>query len=152
MRISDWSSDVCSADLKCGPGERCTERHGKTLRPPPLPRNAKWGCDCDRSRAAALTSARSPDPLRWKVRKSVLAAGDQQPLDPDGRNVDAVFEHQVVGRGEAAEDVAEMAGDGQLQHREGQLPILDPEAGSTPAVVTGKIGRASCRERVCQYV
>src|SRR3546814_8718723 len=98
MRISDWSSDVCSADLKCGPGERCTERHGKTLRQPPLPRNAKWGCDCDRSRGAALTSARSPDPLRWKVRKSVLAAGDQQPLDPDGRNVDAVFEHQEIGR------------------------------------------------------
>src|SRR3546814_10430871 len=82
MRISDWSSDVCSSDL------RCVRRSPRLGRPEPCPTGASALSEFARQ-------ARAP-----------VATG---------------------------------------QHgRDFQQPLL-----SLPAA---EIGRASCRERVCQYV
>src|SRR3546814_4777147 len=80
MRISDWSSDVCSSDLATGVGAWSGLR---PRAPPPRSRT---------QRATVRTSARSPMPQ--------------------------LSEDRVVGT----------------------------------CIVTPQIGRASCRERVCQYV
>src|SRR3546814_6240838 len=85
MRISDWSSDVCSSDLDCVSGYR-------------------WGTDA----------------LRY------LEAGERR-------------ERSHVGlRGESPSDR-------RLTRRPGLVAQQAPHA-------VGQIGRASCRERVCQYV
>src|SRR3546814_3382719 len=83
MRISDWSSDVCSSDLLLA----------------------------------------QKDVLRQRIQKPVTVEVDEQ-------------------------GAATTAGD---------LPVPDPdvpldEASGEAASPAAKIGRASCRERVCQYV
>src|SRR3546814_5520808 len=89
MRISDWSSDVCSSDLT-----------GSTHRRNPLRRGALGAVGAG---AARLVAGHSRD-------LSTAAADDG--VSPD----------RLVG----------------------VLPQL--------AAVSPQIGRASCRERVCQYV
>src|SRR3546814_19740409 len=91
MRISDWSSDLCSSDLESGP-------------------------DCDRWRDSQLTlddlPARFVDAVlraaARRLNKALLVAGAQFGTDPP-----------------------QCRYQGRLQH---------------------KIGRAPCRERLCQYV
>src|SRR3546814_3646928 len=89
MRISDWSSDVCSSDLSClGPDEG--------------------------------------------LRMSVVA-GDER--------IDVVLELLDAGEAGALKGVSG-------QDREPDLDLVEPAR-----VGRGEeIGRASCRERVCQYV
>src|SRR3546814_10191222 len=95
MRISDWSSDVCSSDL--------TGKERETYVCPNGPRQA----------------------LRLHLRRR----DHRQRRDADRRR---------PGNGTGAELLQEKGG---------------PQAprGETPGQA-GKIGRASCRERVCQYV
>src|SRR3546814_13696864 len=110
MRISDWSSDVCSSDLHEQPddpgeaefAEVAREIIGAERRAPPTlgvsPRNDRRG---------------------ERMLKGPAEAGDEQ-------------QHQQRGK----------AG------RKSQ-----PDEGKAGDRRTGrKIGRASCRERVCQYV
>src|SRR3546814_11592991 len=97
MRISDWSSDVCSSDLN--------------------------------------TTAGIPEPLLSRLRIERVGG-------PGPEHFDSVLES--ILRDAAAElGVAPML-----------LPPLEPEViGWLRAAFTGdEIGRASCRERVCQYV
>src|SRR3546814_13812544 len=97
MRISDWSSDVCSSDLQHLVGERCTHHEA---------RMAGGAAEVDQ---AALGQ-------------------HQQAL--------AVREHHLV---DLRLDV---------------LPLVVPERADLDlgVEVADEIGRASCRERVCQYV
>src|SRR3546814_19759160 len=94
MRISDWSSDVCSSDLlaRADDGLRDRDRKGH-----------------DFTKRLAIES---PEPVRSSDIDEMLAAG----LVPMG----------IVGKS---------------FRRDAELPAH-----------IGKIGRASCRERVCQYV
>src|SRR3546814_5499995 len=95
MRISDWSSDVCSSDLSRGrrPALRCRVRHRAGMRPCRV-----FGHPCQR--------------------RSRLRAGNGGPRTA-----------RADGRG--AEN-----GAGRTRRKDQR----------------GEIGRASCRERVCQYV
>src|SRR3546814_11774731 len=97
MRISDWSSDVCSSDLLADPG---------LVRP-------GLGEEAEHQRRRE----------RPRLRGEVAAAKDAHA---------AFLEH--------------LAFDGLLQ----RLARLD-EAGQG-GIAMRPIGRASCRERVCQYV
>src|SRR3546814_14605127 len=98
MRISDWSSDVCSSDLM-GVAE-------------PAHRE-------DRSRRDQRQAASAAE-VGVELRDAPRAGG---PLDGKGRAVEMLFGPSL------ACDVADDHG--------------------TP--VPGKTGRASCRERLCQY-
>src|SRR3546814_6938586 len=100
MRISDWSSDVCSSDLK--QWEKTYYEWMRNIQPWCISRQLWWGHQVP----------------AW--------------YGPDGE----VF----VAHDEA--EAAELA----AQHYGKAVELTrDPD-------VLAKIGRASCRERVCQYV
>src|SRR3546814_11874347 len=115
MRISDWSSDVCSSDLPC---VRCSSRknadgflrsvqptHGKSAWPKVLPRSCA-------SRMRAAMSDLDLDELRDELS-------------------DFAQPEKKVGRGPREERI--IAGFEEIQRFTGE-----------------QIGRASCREGVCQ--
>src|SRR3546814_16100762 len=114
MRISDWSSDVCSSDL----AHRLLHGGGHA------------------AELAALEAARRAASLR-------------QPLVPFGKK-DSVAE-------DSAHDVVELAflvvQPVVLQDVADHLRLV-PHTNlvETEAQLDGKLGRASGRERVCQYV
>src|SRR3546814_2969171 len=83
--------------------------------------------------------------------------------------VGAEAEFQVARRRQMHEHLFQVAGDGDLGDRLGQLAVTDQEAGGTAAVIAGdavdahadqfgdidafpELGRASCRERMWTYV
>src|SRR3546814_12721173 len=113
MRISDWSSDVCSSDLALHLGRRENLAGGV--------RRIVSGGDAEGEMDQLL-----PVLLRNEV---VLAIGTV------GVGVDQ------AGDGRLAGDV-DLLGAGGNVHR--------PSRADCAAAV--EIGRASCRERVCQYV
>src|SRR3546814_18203818 len=108
MRISDWSSDVCSSDLLEILRERFLDETGEkrvVKIPPP-------GCRVSRPRR--LTR------LHRALAEETLGSGKPRPF---------------IVRSRCATTAREDGGE--------QKP---------PAGATRKIGRASCRDRVCQYV
>src|SRR3546814_12978488 len=104
MRISDWSSDVCSSDLPGG-GHIFDPRHGF------------FGSGCP---DVAVDIGFGPDRLD-KVHEFMRAEGVGID-DPAPFGVDA-----------------------------GRAILARPDA-VAPVIEIGEIGRASCRESVCQYV
>src|SRR3546814_12619112 len=97
MRISDWSSDVCSSDLRQEQGE--------------------LGCQL------LVVGGRRP-------LEGVDVGGPHRVLEAprlagEGRVLDGLVQHSSRAAVDAVEDLLELL---------------------------GEIGRASCRERVCQYV
>src|SRR3546814_14570984 len=103
MRISDWSSDVCSSDLR-----RCTRATG---RPSPTSSTAGW----PRARQPADSAFAAPDAGSGRYSQPVQWGAIPVP-------------RQLIGQA-------------QLFVREAAARNRQEE-----------IGRASCRERVCQYV
>src|SRR3546814_3642014 len=93
MRISDWSSDVCSSDLEIRQEILMAEKA-----------NIRTGYRTDEKQAMRHTVARELRP-----------------------------EHL-------------------LENVEGQIVIIDDCTDGTIAAPHDEIGRATCRERVCQYV
>src|SRR3546814_13213099 len=110
MRISDWSSDVCSSDLSVSP-------------PPPL------SC-ADLIRASIYHAARSSvSPRRTGLRI-------QEPPDQEALHVTAAIGNQIDDHTPLLDAIDQPVG-----LEEDLAKLGDAE-----------IGRASCRERVCQYV
>src|SRR3546814_14802382 len=99
MRISDWSSDVCSSDL---------------------------AARAARDRATA--QARAPVASAQKAANDLTRYQALQKLDP-----------------------AAVAGQ-QLDQARAQARTTAAEAAAANQAIEGEIGRASCRERGCQYV
>src|SRR3546814_10600650 len=97
MRISDWSSDVCSSDLP-----------GDTL----MALLTEAGADPGESQAAISALADKFNPRKLKV----------------GQEITLTFERNDAD-----------------SYRLFELSL-------SPSVEREEIGRASCRERVCQYV
>src|SRR3546814_17710562 len=107
MRISDWSSDVCSSDLPAG---------------------------------IAPLSIRSDHHLPLQQSDRIDTAG----------NVD--LEAGARGGDRTAGRVDDERTQGVVLHLEIDLPSQQGQAALTAPVLHLEIGRASCRERVCQYV
>src|SRR3546814_15527111 len=105
MRISDWSSDVCSSDL---------------------------------------------DPPTEQIDLGEVVAGlveDMRgPSEAADVHLEAHVERDVIvfGGDEAIETIVEHLIDNAIG--------FSPPGGTVRVVVRAEIGRASCRERVCQYV
>src|SRR5690348_11497103 len=64
-------------------------------------------------------------------------AGNSQILHGHRRRICAIPELKIVGRGQCAEYLLQMPGDGDLAHRIGCLAVFNPEPGRAAAVVTG---------------
>src|SRR3546814_15602000 len=103
MRISDWSSDVCSSDLLAEDGAADDVADGAVRRAPHL--------------------------LQAELLDAALVGGDGRALDADAVLLDGVG-----------------GVDGDLVV--GLVALLD---GEVVVLQVHEIGRASCRERVCQY-
>src|SRR3546814_14470197 len=112
MRISDWSSDVCSSDLDI---------------------NAQPG-DASRPKLEAFKMVGLA--LGLVVGATAIYFGF---LNPGGQNRSVT---QVASDTSASSD----RNDDQLQSQLGEIREVRLKDGSR------EIGRASCRERVCQYV
>src|SRR3546814_16220631 len=122
MRISDWSSDVCSSDLIAespAPGERLVFgarqllHYARSFRLRWSPQNAKV--------YAEVVRDSMPVPLEV-LRDALVREIDTQRATDD-------YEVEIFNR---------------------DLPLF-VATGTKPAlVVRNQIGRASCRERVCQ--
>src|SRR3546814_11842467 len=103
MRISDWSSDVCSSDLAGG-----------------IERRSGW------NRIIA-----------GSVGRATVEAGAEIRLNPESRLLLASGNLFV---------------DGSIEVRSGSIKLRNGRGILGGSVRVGEIGRASCRERVCQYV
>src|SRR3546814_13761923 len=111
MRISDWSSDVCSSDLGIAKGEN--EIGGLA--------GAAGGAE-DR----AIVFAQNLEPRSDIIGVAHGGHDAERGADEGGGDFGAQFLARIGLRSEAARLVA--------------------------AQSLGEIGRASCRERVCEYV
>src|SRR5690242_8925285 len=65
------------------------------------------------------------------------ASAKRQSLDAHCRRVDAIAEFQIVRDRHRFEYLEEVAGDGHLAHRIGDLAVLDPEARRAATVIAG---------------
>src|SRR3546814_7746973 len=125
MRMSDWSSDVCSSDLHCHPAwrERVIE--------PPRMAMAPSASDLDHEEALR----------RWvndALEVSVSLIGMQAGISGEA------FEDELLA--------ATRSHISRLFAFDAMDIVLVDEGDSGFHFATGEIGRASCRERVCQYV
>src|SRR3546814_7467102 len=144
MRISDWSSDVCSSDL------RLTKPPGASDMGFALgPRINAGGRVGKPDLGVRLLTTSDPQEA------AEIARGLGR-LNEERRAIEAaVLEHAVeVSAACGNAPVAIVAGEGWHQ---GVIGIVDgrtKEKLHRPAIVIAvdKIGRASCRERGCQYV
>src|SRR3546814_10502003 len=114
MRISDWSSDVCSSDLA-----------------PPGPRQAQ-------SDAPVLANA-SPR-ARISRRALLLPAGHRYLPDQDRAGVDVRTRVDVTAhRLDVPEHRLEVAGNGDAIDGVRDRPVLDPESRRAARVVAGDV-------------
>src|SRR3546814_11265215 len=125
MRISDWSSDVCSSDL-----------HLEGLAGNDL-LNGGSGND-------TLLGGIGNDELDGGYGVDTLVGGTG-----DDNYVVNVASDAVVELVNEGTDVVYAHGDYTLSENIEKLVLVE---GTGAYQGTGKIGRASCRERVCQYV
>src|SRR3546814_10247964 len=115
MRISDWSSDVCSSDL--------------SAQAPGSPRRRASSAALDARRSAPSAAASTP-----VVVAGQREAGLARPLG---------LVHRLIGATEQGLQALARA----------RIVEGHPERGAERMFgVAGEIGRASCRERVGQYV
>src|SRR3546814_14724424 len=112
MRISDWSSDVCSSDLRPDAGRRAGSG----------------------ARAGPIDDARHIELIG-----QVLADQGDLPIVVLGTEADAGIERRV----------AVLPGQ-RITETRGQIRVAVADIGVEADLA--EIGRASCRERVCQYV
>src|SRR3546814_17999804 len=110
MRISDWSSDVCSSDLLCLDG-------------------------------AAVAIAHRDGRGQIAERDMIL------PKHLERR----VGIHDLVVR-IAVEELRRLVVEHFAQERGHRFALVEPLTADARERLSGQIGRASCRERVCQYV
>src|SRR3546814_14370283 len=104
MRISDWSSDVCSSDLGANPGARLEGR--RTYLQLPVRSMIRPALPADLARIEAIVEAaygpyparmnRKPTPIVHDYTKRI-AAGQNQVLEVNGVNI-SVLEMQPGAR------------------------------------------------------
>src|SRR3546814_12606566 len=122
MRISDWSSDVCSSDLP-------VSRHAGDGRGQPFPADAgpRAGDRAPGSRASALDPAAQP--------RAGNHGGGHDP------GAGRLARHARAGERRIANIIAALDPDTMSDPRWDRVEKEN-----------GKIGSESCRERGCQYV
>src|SRR3546814_12109121 len=131
MRISDWSSDVCSSDLIAVPSAKLGFPEVKLGLLP-----------------GAGGTQRAPRLAGVPLALEMTAKGDPIPAK---RALDAGLIDRLAGEDSLEADAiafARACAGKPLPRASQKTATPDPEA----VAAFTKIGRASCRERVCQYV
>src|SRR3546814_13735094 len=139
MRISDWSSDVCSSDLAGDPVRALADQRRRALQHPPT-----------LVRPDAPPMAESP--LRRVERAIEIVVGRMRHLGVH-RSIGGIQYRFAVAR--AAGDpfaVDEQRGLRLITFSHRVLPPSVSSPSSPPAPPLPSIGIASGRDRVCQYV
>src|SRR3546814_9148210 len=129
MRISDWRSDVCSSDLPIIIGQ---------------------ACEFDYSGTQAIKA------LKEEGYRVVLVNSNPATIMTDPEFADATYIEPITPD-IVAKIIAKERPDALLPTMGGQTALncalaLFNDGTLAKYGVTMKIGRASCRERVCQYV
>src|SRR3546814_5797143 len=152
MRIRDWSSDVCSSDLgrlfAARPWRRwlrpSVQIGGDFFGPDALPLPLSMGL------LAAEMGMNLQVALGWRRHLLLHASA----VAKDGR---ALVLSGVSGSGKST--LAALLGENGWRLMGDEFTLIAPDSGDAlafPRAVSlkneAKIGRASCRERVCQYV
>src|SRR3546814_11576897 len=135
MRISDWSSDVCSSDLlaRALAAPRLAGGRGQ--------REIGVGVLRDEIKFDLGRDDRFPALVRIEA-EHFLEDRSRRDVDFGPVAVEGVGDYEGRGRSETRRDADRVGvGDQYL------VGILVPDV----VDVLGKFGRASCRERVCQY-
>src|SRR3546814_10653634 len=144
MRISDWSSDVCSSDLNA------QEAH-EAIRPTDLFRRPK------EIRSCLDDDGRKLYELIWNRTVACQMASaelDQVAVDIDVANDDLGGK---VARLRATGSIVTFDGFLKLYQEDSDEKTADGEEEDNderrlPKLTEGELGRAACRKRVCQYV
>src|SRR3546814_20516980 len=129
MRISDWSSDVCSSDLKLSATVKTAVTEVEVV-----------GTTGERIKRTSADQILVAGELKSGVVASVRLSGASSPgtgirLEINGDDGDLVITAAAGGRGIQMSDL-------RLQKTVGMAELIDVE----------EIGRATCRGRVCQNV
>src|SRR3546814_11628859 len=132
LRISDWSSDVCSSDLVCG--KRRLDRIKNVTKIP-----------LRHSNCPLALSGRSCGPALQYRRLFPDCFGPTQNLPVKADPLEPVMQPQQVGEAHAAMHLGRGASDKEAHFAGVGLGMARHHGRLS-------IGRASCRERVCQYV
>src|SRR3546814_13748500 len=141
MRISDWSSDVCSSDLTASSTFVFAGSHSAAISSRKRATSAASGVSALFA-AGAVTARRDIDLHRPRN----PAAVDVGQLAIDLARILRLLElHQRVG--EIIEAVGRALAVGHLL-----VIIVESDRGEAGLAFVEKIGSASCRERVCQSV
>src|SRR3546814_12832023 len=139
MRISDWSSDVCSSDLSLG---SCGTRSG--LSRSWGGRQAVHGQVESGEKSLGQIHAWVGEPSGNCTEEQVLEA----PGDLRSRLPRVHLARLLAGLKHQGEDPSAIAVGGFVAV---SLVAISGLTGQVPQVVRQKIGRASCRGRVCEY-
>src|SRR3546814_13778231 len=135
MRISDWSSDVCSSDLRFDAGFGIRESEAVHMDPQHrLVLEVAWH---------ALEDAAATDAQRRPSATGVFLGISTHDYEARFHGSESGFTPQAT-TGNAASAAA-----GRLAHL---LNIPGPAISIDTACSSSQIGRAPCRERVCEYV
>jgi hypothetical protein len=93
-----------------------------------------------RQRALALASASAAAPYRRRRLLRPLAAGYGHALDQDGTDLLRAAHFDVIADGgDAAQHLAQVAGDGDFLHRIGDLALFHPVARGAARIVAGDV-------------
>src|SRR3546814_10273972 len=143
MRISDWSSDVCSSDLLLL-GIGLLPDRGSTIRfHLHVAVQHKPRCKAPRSRIKRIARCNighpTLPPACWpKDRLSVSPRSERSRRKRDGRRMTYCLGIRVA--------------DGLVCLADGRTTSGNQVTSAQNLPLHGKLGRPSCRERVCQYV
>src|SRR3546814_7958530 len=148
MLISDWSSDVCSSDLdglfsqgQRRPGDRTRRLEGQAeglfLADPGQAARLTGSCPHGSTQGAAASRCSKKN-------------GKHDPANAQERGAGPGCARPKPGRASRDDTLIIDASKGGFMNR--QTAILAAGIALLALAQTHEIGRASCRERVCQYV
>src|SRR3546814_19939220 len=138
MRISDWSSDVCSSDLVDALAQQCGARFGLESK--------LFGETCKVEIAGQPVWLLKPATFMNLSGKSVTAALRYWKIEPE----QALLAHDELDLSPGTARLKFDGGHGGQNGLRDTMRLLGH--GGFHRLRVGKIGRASCREREGQYV
>src|SRR3546814_7979764 len=151
MRIIDWSSDVCSADLAARVGTDNRAGGGARPIPDPLPRAARRG-KMSSNKPIVIVTRKLPETTEARMKElfDTRLSDDDAPMD-DEALVAAMQQADVLVPTVTDHITAPLIGRAGERPR----PLANYGHGVDNIALRAareQIGRPSCRERVWQYV